>query len=80
MRNYPSHWQADNLLSIMKDTSVDLEKRLVLCEALGWCNYSVNREKIAAALETQLASETSMPEELKEEMTKTVKRLRWAVK
>ena len=80
MRNYPSHWQADNLLSIMKDTSIELEKRLVLCESLGWCNYSVNREKIASALQAQLASETSMPGELKEEMTKTIKRLRWIVK
>ena len=80
MRNYPSHWQVDNLLSIMKDTSVDLEKRLVLCESLGWCNYSVNREKIAAALEAQLSSEVSMPDELREEMMKTIKRLRMSVK
>ena len=80
MRNYPSHWQVDNLLSIMKDSNVDLEKRLVLCEALGWCNYSVNREKIASALEAQLSSEVSMPDELREEMMKTIKRLRMSVK
>ncbi|MEG0517984.1 MAG: hypothetical protein RR555_03815 [Bacteroidales bacterium] len=76
LRNYPSHFQVDHLLTILNDQSVDTDIRLLLCEALGWYNYSIHREKLINALEVSLQNDTH-PLELRAEMIKTLKRLKY---
>lgn len=74
LRNYPSHFQVDNLLNILNNPSVYIDTRVILCEALGWYNYSIFRKKIINALEVSLKQDTN-PLELKAEIVKTLKRL-----
>lgn len=76
LRNYPSHFQVDHLLTILNDQSVGTDIRLLLCEALGWYSYSIHREKLISALEVSLQNDTH-PLELRAEMTKTLKRLKY---
>lgn len=76
LRNYPLHWKTDELLKMVTDPSDDEYLRVVMAEALGWFNYSVEREKIAATL-TDCLRHQHMSPRLRREMAKTVKRLNW---
>lgn len=76
LRNTPSHFQVEHLLEILNDSSVETHSRIILCEALGWYNHSIYREKLISALEASLQNDTH-PLELREEMTKTLKRLKY---
>lgn len=59
MRNYPAHWQVDHLLSILNDPDVEIEKRVMLCEALGWFNHSVYRPQLIENIANALAADLS---------------------
>lgn len=74
-RNYPAHWSLDILLPALKDTSYGVELRVVMAEALGWYCYSVNRDQILDFIKELFVSEQDMDATLKEELSKTVKRL-----
>jgi hypothetical protein len=76
LRNNPLHWKVDELLEVAGNTSQSEYTRLVMIEALGWFDYSVEREKIANAINGWLATQELSPR-MKREMIKTVKRLRW---
>jgi len=76
LRNNPLHCKVDELLEVAGNASQSEYTRLVMIEALGWFNYSVEREKIANAINGWLATQDLSPR-MKREMTKTVKRLRW---
>jgi hypothetical protein len=76
LRNNPLHWKVDELLEVAGNASQSEYTRLVMIEALGWFNYSVEREKIANVINGWLATQELSPR-MKREMIKTVKRLRW---
>lgn len=82
MRNYPQHYQIGHLLEILGDKSVPNDVRLVLCESLGWYNYSYAKERLIAGL-TEIrenADECALDDALTEELDKTIKRLKNAVR
>lgn len=73
LRNYPQTWQLDKVLSLATDTTESEYLRLVAIEALGWYNYSVERDKIISTLNECLKSQQLTPR-MKREIVKTIKR------
>ncbi|MFA4997602.1 MAG: hypothetical protein WC513_05680, partial [Bacteroidales bacterium] len=74
LRNNPQHFRIPELLGFLADGAQSADLRVVMAEALGWFNYSEQRIQIAAALEEQLRQK-GLPDVLRKEMMKTVKRL-----
>lgn len=75
LRNYPLHWSAEKFVEFAADTTESEYLRLVMVEALGWFNYSYQRDMIASALSQILQREKLSPR-LKDEVEKTLKRLK----
>jgi HEAT repeat protein len=63
------------LLALAKDEARDAKMRRAAIEALGWFVYSRERASIESANE-QLAATASAPQAVRDEATKTVRRLR----
>ncbi len=76
LRNYPMHWRVDALLKMVSDPTDNEDLRIVMAEALGWFCHSIERDKIAAALNDCLAHDKSLSPRLRREMAKAVKRIR----
>jgi len=75
LRNNPQHFRIPELLGFLADAAQPADLRVVMAEALGWFNNSAQRMQIAAALEEQLGQK-ELPEALRAEMVKTVRRLK----
>ncbi|HHV04436.1 MAG: HEAT repeat domain-containing protein [Bacteroidales bacterium] len=75
LRNNPQHFRIPELLGFLADAAQPADLRVVMAEALGWFNNSAQRMQIAAVLEEQLRQK-GLPEALRTEMVKTVKRLK----
>lgn len=76
-RNARSIYAVDALLEIAGDASEDSYVRTVACETLGWYGQSNAREKIIAALSETLDGGAEVPENVRKEIKKTIKRLKW---
>lgn len=76
-RNGRSIYAIEPLLSIVRDASDDIYVRTVACETLGWYEQSIRRGEIVEALIDMLEHETDVPEQVKAEIKKTIKRLLW---
>lgn len=74
-RNYRYLGAVPALLSVATDASASEMMRTVACETLGWYNRTPEREKIAAKLQECLSGSSSMPQAVRAEMLKSVKRL-----
>ncbi len=74
LRNYNNHSQVDDLLVLLADNSDDTKVRVVLAEALGWFNWSIEREKIVDALNALYLNEL-VPDEVKLEVLQSMRRL-----
>ena len=76
LRNYQLHAWAPEFVEMAKDSSESEYLRLVMIEALGWFNYSYQRDMIADQLEQLMKNEKLTPR-MKDEVVKSIKRLRW---
>ena len=76
LRNYQLHVWAPEFVEMAKDSSESEYLRLVMIEALGWFNYSYQRDMIADQLEQLMKNEKLTPR-MKDEVVKSIKRLRW---
>lgn len=76
LRNYQLHAWAPEFVEMAKDSSESEYLRLVMIEALGWFNYSYQRDMIADQLEQLMQNEKLTPR-MKDEVVKSIKRLRW---
>lgn len=65
-----------HFISVIADNSDELSIRLVCAEALGWYDMSIARKGIIASLSA--IDKEALPEELKAEITKTIKRLEYS--
>lgn len=65
-----------DLLSVLANTEYLHEVRLASAEALGWYNTAINREEIASKLETYSNGTEELPEDIRKEITKSLRRLR----
>lgn len=74
VRNYTYHPLVEDYLAVIKDTDNPLEVRVVMAEALGWFQYSVQRLHIIQFLK-QLVQTKELPEVLKGEIEQTINRL-----
>jgi hypothetical protein len=74
LRNYQQHTCLDKLLAVLKDSRQPNEVRVLLCEALGWFNYSTSKEEIILAC-NQVVSDDECSADVKAEALKTIKRL-----
>ncbi|MDY3980020.1 MAG: HEAT repeat domain-containing protein [Tidjanibacter sp.] len=74
LRNNHLHSGVDQFTALMCNPDDDLKVRIVMCEALGWFDRSIEREKIFAAVDTLIES-AQTPELLRKEAAKTRKRL-----
>ncbi|MFA7015284.1 MAG: HEAT repeat domain-containing protein [Bacteroidales bacterium] len=75
LRNNPQHFRIQEFLDFLADEAQPVDLRIVMAEALGWFNNSVQRIAITVAMEQQL-KEKKLPQSLRKEMTKTIKRLK----
>ncbi|MDD3201411.1 MAG: HEAT repeat domain-containing protein [Bacteroidales bacterium] len=73
IRNNPLHWKVDQFLSIVSDSSESESMRLIMTEALGWFDISIERDRIIESLNKCLAEQQLTPR-LRREMKKTIKR------
>lgn len=76
-RNAKSIHAVEPLLETVADASEDSGLRAAACEALGWYTQSTARGRITATLSELPETEGGLPEELRSEIVKTIKRLRW---
>ena len=76
-RNGRSIFAVCPLLEIVRDASEDIYLRIVACETLGWYGQSVCRERIIGELSEILESGEESPQQIKAEIEKTIKRLKW---
>lgn len=76
-RNARSIYAVDTLLEIADDASEDSYVRTVACETLGWYGQSNAREKIITELSETLDGGAEVPENVRKEIKKTIKRLKW---
>ena len=76
-RNGRSIFAVDPLLHIVGDASDDLYVRTVACETLGWYEQSVRRGEIIESLSGMLVNGTDIPQQIRAEIKKTIKRLSW---
>ena len=76
-RNGRSIFAVCPLLEIVRDSSEDVYLRRVACETLGWYGQSVCRERIIGELSEILESGEESPQQVKAEIEKTIKRLKW---
>lgn len=76
-RNGRSIFAVCPLLEIVRDASEDIYLRIVACETLGWYEQSVCRERIIGELSEILESGEESPQQVKAEIEKTIKRLKW---
>lgn len=74
-RNAKSVYAVEPLINIVTDGSDDEYVRVVACEALGWYNQSIQRDKIIDTLER--IDLEDVPQQLALEIEKTIKRLQW---
>lgn len=74
-RNSNTAGAVPGLISIVTDATESESLRRDACEALGWYSLSVERERITAALEKMLEEDASVPERVRKEAVKTVRRL-----
>ena len=74
-RNAKSVYAVEPLIAIVADGSDDEYVRVVACEALGWYNQSIQRDKIISSLES--INVEDVPQQLALEIEKTIKRLQW---
>ena len=74
-RNSNTAGAVPGLISIVTDATESESLRRDACEALGWYSLSVERERITAALEMMLEEDASVPERVRKEAVKTVRRL-----
>ncbi|MCK9624843.1 MAG: HEAT repeat domain-containing protein [Bacteroidales bacterium] len=75
LRNNNLHWKVNQLIQVACDTTETEDIRVLMTEALGWFKLSIEKEKIAAAMEQCLKDEQLSPR-LKREMIKTIKRIK----
>ena len=74
VRNYTYHFRVDDYLNLLRDAGNPVEVRVVMAEALGWFNNSVQRPHILEEMKAMQQS-NGLPEELKAEIGQTIKRL-----
>ncbi|MDP3451857.1 MAG: HEAT repeat domain-containing protein [Bacteroidales bacterium] len=75
LRNYNNHKQANALITLLKDNSDDTKVRVVLAEALGWFNWSINKNDIIKALE-EVYNNKATATEVKAEVLQSILRLK----
>jgi len=75
LRSTPLHYNLDNYVKLVLDEDEPLDVRVCMAEALGWCNRSWQRAKIADGFKIVLSRRYSCPDSLREEMIKTLRRL-----
>ncbi len=73
LRNYNYHMGVPDFIQFVEESD-DQEERIMMIEALGWFNLSVNKQQIIDFCE-KLANDDSESEEIREEAHKTVLRL-----
>ena len=74
VRNYTYHFRVDDYLNLLRDAGNPVEVRVVMAEALGWFNNSVQRPHILEVMKAMQQS-NGLPEDLKAEIEQTIKRL-----
>lgn len=76
LRNTPLHYDLDRLLAFVMDASQPEDLRVIMAEALGWFNHSYRRSEITTAFKAALSNKSfSASETLREEMSKTIRRI-----
>ena len=73
LRNYPHTGGIDSYLQFVGDEGNPDSLRVIMAEALGWFNHSVERPAIINGCKTLLEKE--QPSELKAELIQTINRL-----
>ncbi len=75
LRNTPRLAILDTLFELLRDANVDEYNKMVLCEALGWYNFSIKRKEIASRLERELTDNNTLTPAVRGEIVKAIKRL-----
>lgn len=75
LRNNHYHYATESLLKVLEDNSESTELRVVLAEALGWYEMSVEKSKIINSFNSILSQE-GIDSALVEQLTKSLKRLK----
>ncbi len=76
LRNVQNYPKVEELFTILNNSAVSLDIRLMLCEAIGWMNFSIHKNKVIDGLGTIIVTKET-PLELREEALKSKKRLEW---
>lgn len=76
MRNQPYPQFAEKLMDIVRDSSETTEIRVQCAEVLGWYTRAWNRGEIIEEIKGYMSSEEEIPSELRDELTKTLGRLK----
>ena len=76
VRNYPYTQMISDLLNILTDSSEAEEVRICVAEALGWYVYCERKAEIVAACEGIIEKENNLSAPLKDELNKTINRLK----
>jgi hypothetical protein len=76
VRNYPYTQMIGDLLNILTDSSEDQEIRTCVAEALGWYVLCERKADIVAACQKVIEKEENLSEQFKDELYKTINRLK----
>ena len=76
VRNYPYTQMIGDLLNILTDSSENEEVRGCVSVALGWYVYCERKAEIVSACERVLAKEENLSASFKDELNKTINRLK----
>lgn len=75
LRNINYHKNVDEYLKVVADENEDESLRVLLAEAIGWFTHSYQRDKIVDSF-TQLASMPQTSNNLREELNKSIARIK----
>ena len=76
VRNYPYTQMTSDLLNIVTDSRESEEVRIGVAEALGWYVLSERKAEIVAACQKVIDREENLSAQLKDELNKTINRLK----
>ena len=76
VRNYPYPQMTSDLLNIVTDSKESEEVRIGVIEALGWYVMSERKAEIVAACQKVIDTEENLSAQLKDELYKTINRLK----
>lgn len=76
LRNNPYPQMVDDILVVLSNRSEPLSIRLAIAESLGWYTRSMRKSDIIGGCTKIIESETTLDEKLKDELLKTINRLK----